>query len=146
MNMLLNKLQTLVHTTGTKKEPVFGLSVRVMRVTAAILTVRNTSVGLGKEICRTMAILTQMTSGEYPLFHRTLALEVIYTFSSRLGFAARVNELHSSRDGSTGDGADTGVVGLIHSLERVIHRSLGVSRLPSASASAITQAKSTLEA
>ncbi len=143
--MVLNKLQTLINTTGIKKDLVFGLSVRVMRVTAAILTVQNTTAGLGKEICRVMAMLTQMTCGEYPLFHRTLALEVIYTFSSREGFANRVNELHSNRDGAAGDAVDNGVVGLIHSLERVIHRSLGVSRLPMASASAIALAKSTLE-
>ena len=148
-SMIFNKLQLLVNTAGNKKEMVFGLSVRIMRVTAALLShfpVRNSATGLTKEIARVVDILRNMTSSDYPLFHRTLALEVIYDFSSRDRFADRIKELHISSGSPSGAHPENGVVGLIQSLERVIHRSLGVSRLPSASASAIALAKSTLEA
>ena len=147
--MVLNKLHSLVNATGNKKEPIFGFSVRVMRVSAALLShfpSGASKIGLSKELAKIVVFLRTMTSPDCPLFHRTIALEVIFDFSCRDKFADRVKELHVASEASSGDNFENGVIGLVHSLERVIIRALGVSRLPSASASAIAQAKSTLEA
>jgi hypothetical protein len=147
--MVLCKLQAMVTTAGNKKDLVFGSCVRIMRVVAALLShfpVGTSSSCLSKDLAKVVVLLRTMTGADFPLFHRTIALEVLFEFSARENFADRAKELHIASEGLSGDTVEKGVIGLIHSLERVIHRSLGVSRLPSASASAIAQAKSTLEA